>query len=363
MAHSCWCWFPLYFVASITLGVIAISSAVHSSSKNSPQEIHPLTQTLSTNASEALRKAGFILMADLLHRSPPFFLPPQNSTFFAIKDSALKNTSLPLWFLKSLLFYHTITSKTSMHDLLNKPQGSCIQTLFRQKNVSVTKVNPSQNSIEINHVLISNPDIYLDEHFTIHGVLGPFTSLRRQDLQGGSDFIQSMPCRLPLSNVPKSNTNVNSNSSYNHSSNKKVFVEWNKVVQLLGSKGYASFSIALHTVLDGILKDYVGLGSVTIFAPLDFTILGYPSTLLHRAVRFHILPRRFTYTELTSLPVRTLLKTLMHDEHLEIDGVLNFLRGVIINGVEIVVPDMFTSEKFVVHGISRAFKMPGHTET
>jgi hypothetical protein len=45
------------------------------------------------------------------------------------------------------------------------------------------------------------------------------------------------------------------------------------------------------------------------------------------------------------------------NDHLEIDGVLDFMSGVVINGIEIVKPDMFVSKKFVVHGISRAFKM------
>jgi len=134
-------------------------------------------------------------------------------------------------------------------------------------------------------------------------------------------------------------------------------VEWNRVVHLLSSKGYAPFSIALHSVLDGIQKDSGSLGSVTIFAPPDFSLLGYPSRFLDRAVRLHILPRRFTYEELSSLPVRTLLKTLMPDDDLEIDEILDFMTGMVVNGVEIAAPDMFTSENFVVHGISRAFKM------
>ncbi|XP_004487355.1 fasciclin-like arabinogalactan protein 21 [Cicer arietinum] len=342
---SCWCWFPLYFIASITLGVIAISSAIHSTSKNTPQQqFPPQTHTLSSNATETLRKSGFNLMADLLHRSPPFFFPPPNSTFFAIKDSAIKNTSLPLWFLKSLLLYHTFTTKLTIKELLNKPQGTCFQTLFRQKNASLTKIEPLQNSLEINHVLISNPDMFLGEQFTIHGVLGPFSPLRREDLQGGFDFIHSPTCRFS-----------GKNSTYLDDS--KNVVEWNKVVQLLSSKGYASFSIALHSVLESIQKDSTNFVSATIFAPPDMNLLGYPSTLLDKTVRFHILPQRFTYGELNSLPVRTLLKTLMPDYHLEIDGVLDYVSGVVINGIQIVQPDMLVSDKFVVHGIARAFKM------
>ncbi|WJX69139.1 hypothetical protein P8452_53426 [Trifolium repens] len=338
MAYSCWCWFPLYFIASITLGVIAITSAIHSNSKNTPQQIPPQTHKLSPNATEALKNSGFILMADLLNRSPPFFLPPKNSTFFAIKDSAIKNTSLPLWFLKSLLRYHTFTTKFTMEELLKKSQGDCVTTLFRQKNVSLTKIENLQKRIEINNVLISNPDLFLGEEFNIHGVLGPFSSIQLEVLQGGSDFIRSSNCRL-----------FKNNSTYS--------VEWNKVVQLLASQGYSSFSIALHSVLERIQKDSMSFSSVTIFAPHEVNLLNYPSNVLDRVVRFHILPQRLTYRELSSFPVRTLLKTLVLNDHLEIDGVLDFMSGVVINGIEIVKPDMFVSERFVIHGISRAFKM------
>ncbi|XP_057450945.1 fasciclin-like arabinogalactan protein 21 [Lotus japonicus] len=347
MASSCWCWFSVYFAASITLGVIAITATIHPSSKNSSpsQEITPLTQSLSRNASRALRKAGYTHMADLLHRSPPFFLPPQNTTFFAIKDSAFRNTSLPRWFLKSLLLYHTTTTKASMKDLLHHPTGTCMETLFRQKNISLTKVQ--RKSLEINHVKVSNPDIFHGEHFVIHGVLAPFSPLRRQDLQGGSDFIHSPTCR--------SNQNATNSTTFADSKNVS---EWNRIVQVLGSKGYSSFSIALHSVLGGIEKDSMNWGSsATIFAPPDLGLIGYPATLLDRAVRLHVLPQRITYRELSSLPVRTLLKTVVPGEDLEVDGVLDFMPGVVISGVEIVAPDLFTSEKFVVHGISRAFKM------
>lgn len=347
MAYSHWCWFPLYIAASVGLGIIAISSAIHSSdSKNSTQEAKPIPHDLSLNASNALRRAGFLLMADLLHHSPSFFKPPQNSTIFAIKDSAIRNTSHPLWFLKTLLLYHTAAATSSnpfsFHDLLNMSQGTCLTTLLRHKNISLTKVDPARNSLEINNVLISNPNIFLGDQLAVHGVLAPFSPLHPQDLlQRGLDFfIRSPTCS---SNVSLS----------------KDGVQWNRILHLLRLKGYASFSVALRSVLEGIKKDYSGsLDFATIFAPPDFMLLGSnPSTLLDRAVRLHILPRRLRYEELTSLPVRTLLKTLVPDELLEIDGVLDLAPCMLVNGVEIVAPDMITSEKFVVHGISKAFKM------
>ncbi|KAI4322589.1 hypothetical protein L6164_022266 [Bauhinia variegata] len=347
MASFCSGWCPLYFVASVTLAVLAITITAHSISKNSDAAITPIAHDLSVNVSRALRLAGFDAMADLLHRSPQFYLPPENSTIFAIQDSAIRNSSLPPSFLKNLLLYHTLTSKVSMDDLLNKTTGTCIPTLFRQKNVAITKIDANRRLLEINHVLISHPDLFVGSQIAIHGVLEPFSFLDPQNLGGGSDFMKSPIC---------SSTSNSMLASEAYESMKTV--EWNRIILLLSSNGYVSFSIGLHSVLDEILRDYsMGLDSVTIFAPQDLALLASPSPLLDRVVGLHILPQRFTYRDLIALPARTLLNTFVPDQELENEGIQDFMSGLIISGVEIVAPDVFTSDKFVIHGISRAFTL------
>jgi hypothetical protein len=64
-------------------------------------------------------------------------------------------------------------------------------------------------------MLISNPDMFLGEEFNIHGVLGPFSSLQREVLQG-ADFIHSPTC-----------PSFKSDSTY-EVGDFKNFVEWNK---------------------------------------------------------------------------------------------------------------------------------------
>ncbi|CAJ1950480.1 unnamed protein product [Sphenostylis stenocarpa] len=133
--------------------------------------------TSHSNASKALRRAGFILMADLLHHSPSFFKPPQNSTIFAIGDSANRNISHPLWFLKTLLLYHTTTyNPFSFHDLLKMSQGTCLTTLLRHKNISFTKVDRARNSVEINNVTLLKT-LVPDEHLEIDGILDFVTGM------------------------------------------------------------------------------------------------------------------------------------------------------------------------------------------
>ncbi|KAJ7981359.1 fasciclin-like arabinogalactan protein 21 [Quillaja saponaria] len=343
-AHSRCC-FPLFFsVISVVLAFMAISTALHSNSKNSIQETKPTTYNLSLEASRALRRAGFNFMATILQLSPELLLSPHNLTIFAIKDSPVLNNSLSPRLLKNLLQYHTSTSKLSMEDLLKKPQGSCLPTLFRQKNIAITKVDGKERLIEINQVLVSDPDMFLEGQIAIHGVLGPFSSFDPQDVNQGWDFIQPPVC------------GVFNSSLVSVIQEPKNMVEWTRIVRLLSSNGFVSFAIGLHSVLDGILRDQTGLDSVTILAPPNLAILSSPLPLLDRTVRIHILPQRFTYKELSSLPTRTLLKTLVDDEYLEITGSVKFMLGIVINGEEIVVADMFSSEKFVIHGISGALK-------
>ncbi|XP_054816717.1 fasciclin-like arabinogalactan protein 21 [Prosopis cineraria] len=350
MGSCCTRWCSVYFVVSVTLAIMAISLAEHFISSKSDQDAISFAHEVSVNAPNALRRAGFNVMADLFQRSPPFFLPPQNSTLFAFKDSAIRNTSLPPLLLKKMLLFHTSTSMASMEDLLKKTQGSCIPTLFRHKNVAITKIDPGQRLVEIDHALISSPDIYLGNQIAIHGVLAPFSSLDFQDLRKGWNSVPPVSCRL-------------NSGQYSASYEFKNTIGWNRIVQSLSSNGYASFSIGLHSVLDRILTDSMSYDSVTILAPPDLPLIGCPSFLLDRAVRVHVLPQRFTYKELTSLPARTSLKTLMSDEYLEIEGVPEFMSMLVVDGVEIVAPDISISEKFVIHGIAEALKMDELTTT
>ncbi|KAK0588423.1 hypothetical protein LWI29_000745 [Acer saccharum] len=92
----------------------------------------------------------------------------------------------------------------------------------------------------------------------------------------------------------------------------KNMIEWARIIRLLCANGFVSFAINLHSVLDGIIEHNTSLNSTTIFAHPDFTF-----------VRFHILPQRLTYKELAFLPDKTMLRTLVADQDLEINGGVN----------------------------------------
>lgn len=342
MARSCSHWWhaPVYFTVSVVLAFMAITTAFHRSS----QSTKPTNYQLSLNASRALTRSGFSITATLIQISPEVFLPPDNSnsTIFAIEDSAITNASLPPWLLKDLLQYHTSTIKVSMNDLLKKHQGSCLPTLLQKKNIALTKIDTTEREIEINQVLITHPDLFLEGPLSIHGVLRPFSSLGTQNT-----FIQAPICDS------KSNL-VSDFVQFKNS------IEWSLIIRLLSSHGFVSFAVGLHSVLDEFFDNSLNLNSTTIFAPPHFTFVASPSPLLDRTVRLHILPRRFTYKELESFPDKALIKTLARNKDLEISrggGNNSDARPTLtINGVQIVAPDIFSSENFVIHGISQVLE-------
>ncbi|XP_004144575.2 fasciclin-like arabinogalactan protein 21 [Cucumis sativus] len=350
-----WWHAPIVFSISVVLAFFAISTALHSSTSHSPTPPNKsMADDLSLNASRALRRAGFNTIATLLQVSPEHFFSPQNSTIFAIKDSAISNTSLPPWLLKNLVQYHTSPVKLSMADLLKKPRGVCLPTLLMPKKIAITKMDSTARLVEINHVLVTDPDIFLGGNVSIHGVLGPFSPLDPLDLRQGWSFIQSPYC----------DTNATMISDPFETNNGVVGVgvevEWRRIIRWLSANGFISYAIGLQTVLEGLLQDFEGLRSITVFAPPNLSSVASPSPVLNRAVRLHIVPQMVTYKSLASLPTRTSLKTLVSGQDIEILGGVRVPRGTVkVNGVEIVSPEIFRSENCVIHGISRSLEIAG----
>ncbi|KAG6572324.1 fasciclin-like arabinogalactan protein 21 [Cucurbita pepo subsp. pepo] len=343
-----WWHAPIYFAVSVVLAFFAISTALNSTatSHSATPPIKAVADELSINASRALRRAGFNTIATLLQVSPEHFFSPQNSTIFAIKDSAISNTSLPPWLLKNLVQYHTSPSKLSMADLLKKPQGVCLPTLLAPKKIAITRMDSTARLVEINHVLVTDPDIFLGGNVSIHGVLGPFSPLDPLDVHQGWSFIQAPFCDSTATLISDSLENK-----------KGVEVEWRRIIRWLSANGFVSYAIGLQSVLEGILQDFEGLRSITVFAPPNLASVASSSPVLTRAVRLHIVPRMVTYKFLASLPARTSFKTLVSGQDLQVLGGVRVPRGtVVVNGVEIVSPEIFRSRNCVIHGISRSLE-------
>ncbi|KAI3471119.1 hypothetical protein Pfo_027782 [Paulownia fortunei] len=325
---SCSHWWhgPFYLAMSLTLAFMAFTTTNHSR----PENPFPMERGLAFNASRALRvHGGFHIIATLLQISPELFFSGPESTVFAVQDSAISNLSIPPWAMRQLLRYHTTPSTLPMAELFKKPPGFCFKTLVDNKKLMITKKDAETGSVMINNVLVSHPDMFLEGPLSVHGVLGPF------------DVVPSPSCGF------------SDQSSLLVLNATDQAVEWTRIVRLLSSNGFVSFAIGLNAVLDGILQDYENLGSVTIFAPPNSGFISSPSPFLDRIVRLHILPQRFTYMELAAAE-NSSLRTLVPSYDLKIH---KFSQTLAINGVEITAPNLFSSEKFMIHGIFRDFEV------
>ncbi|XP_042490100.1 fasciclin-like arabinogalactan protein 21 [Macadamia integrifolia] len=353
MASSCprWWYATLYLAISVILAIVVISTSFHSkpktqlllSPKPDSRNIHGPSMGL--YASRALRRSGFKVMATLLEISPLISFPSSELTIFAVQDPPISNISLPPLLTRDLLRYHISPSKLFMEDLLKKPQGSCVSTLLPGKQLAITKVNAAEGKIEINRVLITHPDVFVEGPLSIHGVLGPFVQFTPEDIEMERSPIDSNNCNFNSSLV----ANVNGATKG---------VPWARIIRSLGSNGFVSFAIGLQSVLEyGFLQEYSDLSSVTLFAPPELIYLSSPLPLLERIVKFHISPQLFRYGELASLPEKASLMTLVPGQDLEITKGFDFRGTVAINNVEITVPDIVSSNGFVIHGISRAFEI------
>ncbi|GMH11049.1 hypothetical protein Nepgr_012890 [Nepenthes gracilis] len=339
MAASCSHWWhvPIYFFMSVALAVVVITSFPSTQRNDYAFPNQTIPHELSLRAFRTLKQHGFNVIATLFQISPELLLLSPQSTIFAIQDSAISNISVPPRVMKQLLQYHTVVSKLSMQDLLGKSSNTCLATSIPEKNVAITKIDPKDRSIDINNVSLSHPDLFLEGPLSIHGVLVPFTSLNPQEIDD-LDFIHSPLCapETPPNNRP----------------------EWIRIIRKLGSNGFSSFAIGLHSVLDGIIRDYPELNSATILAPPELGFVASPSPVLERIVRYHILPKRYSHEELASLPDKASVKTLVPKRYLEITSSGNATRVLAINGVDIATPEVLSAKMFVVHGISHALEFP-----
>ncbi|MED6119540.1 hypothetical protein PIB30_012729 [Stylosanthes scabra] len=94
----------------------------------------------------------------------------------------------------------------------------------------------------------------------------------------------------------------------------------------------------------------------TFFAPTDASLFALDMTqtasIYTDTLRFHVVPRRLSVTELRHLPEGYALPTLLSKRRLEITRSPVSSAGISVGGVEIVFPGLFYSRYIAVHGLS-----------
>eukprot|EP01018_Ginkgo_biloba_P008743 Gb_23221 [translate_table: standard] len=342
-------------LVSLVLAFAAMSATGRSGS-NPVAPFKPMSEgttmdQMVVNASRALRKAGYNIMATALQISGEEILPPTPATLFAINDPALVNLSLPSWLMMDLLHYHTCPKKLIWETLMNKPLGACIPTLLRANNLVVTAVPGANRTLDLNGIPVSHPDIFTQGSLAIHGVHGAFFNFRGLDDDALLPGFDSLPV-----------TSCSSSSHINASANgNPKTLTWPRVQAVLRAKGYLSFSMAIGLELAELIvgQQKMNLSRITVFAPTDqsFAYVSSASPLLVDMLRFHIVPKRLMFRDLLRLPVGSKIQTIFPGHHLQITSSYDDNHSLTINGVPVLHPDAYSSKEFTIHGIHRAFDM------
>ncbi|KAF6166330.1 hypothetical protein GIB67_015876 [Kingdonia uniflora] len=124
---------------------------------------------------------------------------------------------------------------------------------------------------------------------------------------------------------------------------------------LLKSRGYSVMASFLDLQLLGFNDRSTKL---TVFAPLDEEIeqharnFSADSSIFHR----HVLPCRLTWTDLVNFDEGATLRTFVDGFTVKLSTSGDVL---VLNGVPVIFPDLYSSDSVVVHGLQQMLLLPG----
>ncbi|PIA47782.1 hypothetical protein AQUCO_01400406v1 [Aquilegia coerulea] len=130
--------------------------------------------------------------------------------------------------------------------------------------------------------------------------------------------------------------------------------ELEAVLSVLGSKGYNLFGNAITT--SDIRYEVLAGNSYTFFAPTDRALFALdmtaPASLYVSSLRYHVVLRRLSVSDLRSLRSGTTLQTLLPKQEVTINKESLPESDVItVDGVGVVVPGMYFGHNIAVHGL------------
>ncbi|XP_077238441.1 fasciclin-like arabinogalactan protein 21 [Tasmannia lanceolata] len=301
----------------------------------------PPSTTIYT-ATQILRRNGYSLFATALESSASSNSTPHwnfTGTLFAPPDSAffssrrfksgyrrrlLRPTS-------HLLVYHTLHQPLRFENLSSFQNGSPFQTLYRSRCLFLSRSPNGEIHLSTNkrliwsHVRIHQPNLYSDDHLTVHGIDGVLDHLSAS----------RCPRRKPtdvedlatLSSIP--------------------YLE--RAVHSLRLIGYSVVATAMWIRR----SELTPLRSVTVLAPTDENLLAGSDDFRYD-LRYHVLPDQILSLDLANLSQGTRIDTLVPGRTVVV-GSSN--GAVTINGVVIDRPEVYRNEWISVIPITRPLRM------
>ncbi|XP_027108837.2 fasciclin-like arabinogalactan protein 21 [Coffea arabica] len=330
--------FVLYLSISATTSAFTSSAPSFPPSVNQPELLtYPTTLIASILSTLGFQELSSAAVDANLSTSTPI-------TIFAPSDSSLltcPSCSLPL-----LLQEHAVPGLYPNHFLRNLAFGTKLETLASEHCLTITSSaaqNVSTRVVFVNGVEISEPDLFNNGVFLIHGLRGFVSHLSplscNVERMTTLSFPQPWLHKSPLSSIMR--------------------LMLKDAIIRLRFGGYSIVSLALK-VKFGELSE---LKSMTVFALDDISIFsGAGYAYLHH-FRFHVVPnRRLMAADLLSLQAATTLPTMEIGQNLVVTaaGGGGQFSPVKINYVKVTTMDLLHNSRIVVHAVSTAFPRMHH---
>ncbi|KAK3183812.1 hypothetical protein Dsin_031098 [Dipteronia sinensis] len=291
------------------------------------------------NALESLSYSGYLSMALTLQITcKSLNLESETMTLFAPSDFAFaKSGQLSLLDLQ----LHISPAILSQGSLKNLSFGTRIPTLLSNQSLIVTTSN---GQLSINGVLIQESAVFDQGSVVIYGI---------DDFLNSSFHIGTTSHSAPEPSPSSAYTMENNVSHLLELSGFDVDVFGN-ASNWLRSRGYTVMATFLDVQLAGFNKDEARL---TIFAPVDEAVEAYAKNMTDYVSMFqrHVVPGLLAWKDLAELQDGTLLPTFSGGFEIKVTWSGDIL---LLNGVPVVFPDMYSSDWLVLHGINSLLVSP-----
>lgn len=287
------------------------------------------------NAVEILSGSGYLSMALTLEiTSKTLNLESSAATIFAPWDLAFARSGQPSILL---LQYHMSPLRLSRDDLKTLPFGTRIPTLLPNHSLIVTTSSDYlDGQLSINGVLIQESALVDNGSIVIYGINQFFNSTFE------------IPTSLAPEPSPSPTTPGLRNKSQHESSTGFDDDLFGQISDLLMPRGYS----IMATFLDVQLFGFNSQTRLTIFAPIDEAIEAYSKNVTDYSLLFrrHVVPGLFPWQDLAAFNDGTSLPTFSGGFMINVTTSGDVL---VLNGVPVIFPDMFSSDWIMVHCINQ----------
>ncbi|XP_004305572.1 PREDICTED: putative fasciclin-like arabinogalactan protein 20 [Fragaria vesca subsp. vesca] len=269
--------------------------------------------------------------------SSSFTSQPPELTVFAPADEAFPYSGPPSL---NLLRYQLLPVTFHLRSLKSLPFGAKIGTLLDGYSLTVTTL-PADGLVSLNNVTVTASPIFDDGSLIIYGTNRFFDPYFRISGPIPSYGRKNRCCLAPR--------NPNETAEMAETAAFYPFSDASKVLTSEGCSVMASF---LEMQFHGFLKS---LTKLTVFAPVDHAMVSRIGDLSQYSSLFrrHVAPCKLSWNDLVSLDDGTVLRTNLQGFLINVsryDGVL------VLNGVSVIMPEMYHNDWLVVHGISEVLE-------